>query len=78
MMGNVREWCQDWSSGPPGFSTDPVTNPQGAEVGTRRVLRGGGWAQDARFLRLAYRDSIGTFALEEWDTIGFRPARNAP
>ena len=78
MMGNVREWCQDWSSGPPGFGTDPVTNPQGAEVGTRRVLRGGGWAQDARFLRLAHRDSIGTFAPEEWDTIGFRPARNTP
>ena len=38
--GNVWEWCSDW------FSTQfgdvrPVVNPQGAQIGTNRVIKGG-------------------------------------
>jgi formylglycine-generating enzyme required for sulfatase activity len=78
MMGNVREWCWDWWSPPPGYSTEAVSDPRGAAVGTRRVLRGGGWDQTASALRLAQRGYSGISDPEERGNIGFRPARNAP
>jgi len=44
MYGNAREWCSDWKGSYPGGA---VVNPQGATVGTYRVVRGGGYGDSA-------------------------------
>lgn len=69
MTGNVWEWCQDWSGD---YSDADQINPTGPETGTNRVIRGGGWTNYPKLLRVAARSSykpgfIGNF-------IGFRLA----
>ena len=69
MTGNVWEWCQDWSSD---YSAADQINPTGPETGTNRVIRGGGWTNYPKLLRVAARTGykpgfIGNF-------IGFRLA----
>ena len=39
MSGNVREFCWDWHGDQPGLGTDP----KGADRGSLRVWKGGGW-----------------------------------
>jgi uncharacterized protein (TIGR02996 family) len=52
--GNVLEWCADrYGACPPSDSTDP----QGAEIGRERVLRGGSWISGAGYCRSAFRIS---------------------
>jgi formylglycine-generating enzyme required for sulfatase activity len=53
MHGNVWEWCRDWYADKlPGGE---VTNPLGPPSGSNRVLRGGGWHDDAANCRSAIR-----------------------
>ena len=72
MIGNVWEWCSDWSDW---YPTGSVTDPTGPGLGSARVLRGGSWDvgdQLASTVRsasrhpapLVYRSSV----------LGFRPA----
>ena len=52
LSGNVWEWCQDWKGG---YRSSSLTNPTGPSSGSRRVLRGGSWNNDALFCRVSYR-----------------------
>ncbi|MGF1484362.1 MAG: SUMF1/EgtB/PvdO family nonheme iron enzyme [Opitutales bacterium] len=67
--GNVAEWCHDfYGSRLPGGE---VENYAGPSSGTRRVVRGGGWRDDAAECRLGFRgDGTGPSTTDE--NIGFR------
>ena len=54
MHGNVDEWCLDWYR--ESLGRDSVVDPEGAEVGERRVLRGGSMECSAFWCRSAARD----------------------
>lgn len=72
MHGNVGEWTWDAYGV---YETAEQTDPTGAETGTRRVYRGGGWNDFAKNMRSAYRATMdqdrGSF------NIGIRLVRNA-
>jgi formylglycine-generating enzyme required for sulfatase activity len=53
MHGNVWEWCRDWYEG--GYLSAGVTDPQGPDSGTARVLRGGCYLSLASCCRSAER-----------------------
>ena len=69
MIGNVWEWCSDWSEG---YPTGSVTNPTGPKSGSSRVFRGGSWLSVARYARSASRN--GLVPGFRYLNLGFRPA----
>lgn len=52
LHGNVFEWGLDWFGQLPGGS---VTDPQGPDTGTDRIIRGGYWDSSPAFCRSAMR-----------------------
>ena len=69
MIGNVWEWCSDWSGD---YPTGSVTDPTGPSSGSYRVFRGGSWNDDARFARSAFRFIYAPCSRHYY--LGFRPA----
>ena len=72
MHGNVGEWCWDYYGK---YPAEEQTNPAGAESGTRRISRGGGWNDFAKHIRSAYRASSP--ADRKSASVGIRLVRNA-
>jgi formylglycine-generating enzyme required for sulfatase activity len=71
MHGNVWEWCWDWYGD---YNRGAQTDPAGAASGSRRILRGGSWADGGFNIRSAYRGT-GTPS-SRYNLRGFRIARN--
>jgi len=54
MSGNVWEWCNDWHD-EKYCKNSPQNNPQGANSGEYRVVRGGSWGLNTWHCRVANR-----------------------
>ena len=67
MHGNVMEWCGDWKDA---YPVGPLTDPNGAAQGDRRVIRGGSWDMAPNIARSANR--WGLDPVIRTDYIGFR------
>lgn len=69
MAGNALEWVADWYSDTY-YANAPLDNPPGPESGTIKMVRGGSWHNNWRYLRAANR-FIFSPALEHYG-IGVR------
>jgi formylglycine-generating enzyme required for sulfatase activity len=72
MGGNVAEWVNDWYGS---YENKDMVDPTGAETGTNRVVRGGGWSDKATALASGEREKKAP--LYKGHTLGFRIARSA-
>jgi serine/threonine-protein kinase len=56
-LGNVWEWVADWFD-EEYYQHSPFQDPRGPANGEQRVVRGGSWAGEARFIRVSSRDGV--------------------
>jgi formylglycine-generating enzyme required for sulfatase activity len=69
MSGNVWEWCEDVYD-KKAYSKHEGNNPLITSGSSKRVVRGGSWHDNPRYVRSAYRDR--NFADNRNDNLGFR------
>ena len=72
MAGNVAEWVNDWYGS---YENKDIADPTGAETGTTRVVRGGGFQEAIKDCAPSKRDNKAP--LYKSHTLGFRIARFA-
>ncbi|WP_446811473.1 formylglycine-generating enzyme family protein [Methylomonas sp. 2BW1-5-20] len=77
MHGNLWEWCQDvWQKDlGSAAAVDPLTRPD-VDTGGARVLRGGSWRYDGRYVRSSIRNHYEPDYRRSY--IGFRLALGQP
>jgi formylglycine-generating enzyme required for sulfatase activity len=73
MAGNAWEWCFDRYERLY-YEGAPAKNPRGPEEGMYRILRGGSWADQAKYLTCSYRSYARP--RERSPNIGFRCAKD--
>jgi formylglycine-generating enzyme required for sulfatase activity len=71
LSGNVWEWCNDWYEP---YTLGAQADPRGAATSIARTLRGGGWSDQPRTLRVSFRS--GRLPNGRGVNSGFRPARS--
>lgn len=74
MSGNVWEWVNDWYA-EDYYDSSPHSNPAGPSTGSRKVVRGGAWHNQAHDVRGANRGA--PFPDGTHYHIGFRCAKDA-
>jgi formylglycine-generating enzyme required for sulfatase activity len=75
MAGNVSEWTADWYD-ENYYQQVSRNNPKGPSSGSQKVLRGGSWGHDLRYMRSADRDKNDPSKLNIF--LGFRCAFGIP
>jgi len=73
MLGNVREWCQDWYSE---LNDQPAADPWGPADGQYKVVRGASYSSEAPKLRAGFRNGVRPSA--GGSQTGLRPVRTLP
>jgi iron(II)-dependent oxidoreductase len=73
MAGNVYGRVGDWY-GENYYASSPARDPTGPASGQYRVLRGGSWRNEQRYVRAAYRDWLNPD--DRGADLGFRCARS--
>ncbi|AEE54382.1 formylglycine-generating enzyme family protein [Haliscomenobacter hydrossis] len=71
MSGNVWEWCWDWHAA---YPNSFINDPRGPSAGSRRVLRGGSWLNEAELCHVATRLNYNPLYAD--NRFGFRLARS--
>jgi formylglycine-generating enzyme required for sulfatase activity len=68
-LGNVWEWCLDWYDATY-YAHSPNVSPLGPDTGSRRVIRGGSWKDEAGTIFPHTRNSLPPKTSA--DNVGFR------